>query len=78
MKTAGTKQMAFSVPNLQARLVDLVAQGVGITAVQRDPHEPMIPESDPLAAGKPPALSIFIRAPFGTLIEILDRDRVPP
>ena len=69
--------MAFSVPNLQQRLAELVAHGVDVAAIQRDPREPMMAESDPLAAGKPPAFSIFIRDPFGTLIEILDRGRVP-
>jgi methylmalonyl-CoA/ethylmalonyl-CoA epimerase len=77
LKTAGTKHLAFSVPNLQARLADLVAHGVDIAAIQRDPREPMLAESDPLAPGKLPAFALFVRDPSGTLIELLDRDRVP-
>ncbi len=33
-------------------------------------------ETEPLADGKPAAFALFLRDPFGTLIEILDRDRV--
>jgi methylmalonyl-CoA/ethylmalonyl-CoA epimerase len=76
LKTAGTKHLAFTVPHLQSCLADLVAHGVDIAAIQRDPREPMRAELDPLAPGKPAAFALFVRDPFGTLIELLDRDRV--
>jgi catechol 2,3-dioxygenase-like lactoylglutathione lyase family enzyme len=76
LRTAGTKHLAFSVPNLQSCLVQLVANGVDIAAIQRDPRDPMRAETEPLADGKPAAFALFLRDPFGTLIEILDRDRV--
>jgi methylmalonyl-CoA/ethylmalonyl-CoA epimerase len=77
LRTAGTKHMAFAVPNLQGRLPELVRRGVDIAALQRSPTEPMRPEADPLAAGKPPVFALFMRDPAGTLIELLDRDRLP-
>jgi hypothetical protein len=61
---------------LQSCLADLVAHGVDIAAIQRDPREPMRAELDPLAPGKAAAFALFVRDPFGTLIELLDRDRV--
>ncbi len=76
LKTAGTKHLAFSVSGLQGRLADLMAHEVDIAAIQRDPKEPMRVESDPLARDQPPVFALFIRDPFGTLIEILDRDRL--
>jgi methylmalonyl-CoA/ethylmalonyl-CoA epimerase len=75
LKTAGTKHLAFSVRGLQGRLAGLIAHDVDIAAIQRDPKEPMMVELDPLARQRPPAFAVFIRDPFGTLIEILDRDR---
>ena len=77
LRTAGTKHMAFAVPDLQSRLPDLVRRGVDIAALQRSPREPMQAELDPLAAGKPPVFALFVRDPAGTLIELLDRDRLP-
>jgi methylmalonyl-CoA/ethylmalonyl-CoA epimerase len=72
LQTSGTKHMALAVPRLQERLADLVRQGVDIAAVQRDPKQPMLPDPDPLAEGKPPAFAVFIRDPFGVLIELID------
>lgn len=76
LRTAGTKHMAFAVPNLQSHVAELVRRGVDIAAVQRLVAEPMRPDSDPAAADKPPLFAMFIRDPWGTLIELLDRDRV--
>ena len=73
--TCGTKHVAFAVPHLQQCLAELVAHGVDIAAVQRDPAEPMLPDPEPLAEGKAPAFAVFIRDPFGTLIELVDSDR---
>lgn len=78
LRTAGTKHMAFAVPDLQGRLAELVRRGVDIAALQRSPTEPMRSDPDPLAAGKPPVFAMFLRDPAGTLIELLDRDRLPP
>jgi methylmalonyl-CoA/ethylmalonyl-CoA epimerase len=77
LRTAGTKHMAFAVPNLQGRLPELMRRGVDIAALQRSPTEPMRPDADPLAPGKPPVFALFLRDPAGTLIELLDRDRLP-
>jgi methylmalonyl-CoA/ethylmalonyl-CoA epimerase len=77
LKTAGTKHIAFSVADLQAHLPDLVRHGVDIAAIQRNRGLPMAPEADPLAPGRPPVFALFIRDPFGTLIELLDRNQVP-
>ena len=76
LKTSGTKHIAFSVADLQARLADLVNYGVDIAAIQRNRGEPMAPESNPLAPGRPPVFALFIRDPFGTLIELIDRQQV--
>ena len=76
LRTAGTKHMAFSVPDLQRQLAGLVARGVDIAAIQRDRREPMRPDPDPLAPGKPPAFALFVRDPAGTLIELLDQAQV--
>jgi catechol 2,3-dioxygenase-like lactoylglutathione lyase family enzyme len=76
LKTAGTKHIAFSVIDLQAQLADLVSYGVDIAALQRNRGEPMAPEANPLAPGRPPVFALFIRDPFGTLIELLDRTQV--
>jgi hypothetical protein len=37
----------------------------------------MRPDADPCAPGKPPAFAVFLRDPFGTLIEVLDHSRAP-
>lgn len=76
LRTAGTKHMAFAVPDLQRQLAELVARGVDIAAVQRNRSQPMRPDPDPLAPGKPPVFALFVRDPAGTLIELLDRDQV--
>jgi len=76
LRTAGTKHIAFMVRDLQAQLAELVAHGVDIAALQRDRRQPMRPDPDPLAPGKPPVFACFIRDPFGTLIELLDQDMV--
>jgi catechol 2,3-dioxygenase-like lactoylglutathione lyase family enzyme len=75
--TAGTKHMGFTVGNLQSKLPELLRRGVDIAAVQRTPAEPMRPDADPCAPGKPPVFSIFLRDPFGTLIEVLERSAAP-
>jgi hypothetical protein len=49
---------------------------VDIAAIQRNRGEPMAPESNPLAPGRPPVFALFIRDPFGTLIELIDRQQV--
>jgi methylmalonyl-CoA/ethylmalonyl-CoA epimerase len=73
LRTGGTKHVAFAVPGLQARLVELAKRGVDIAAVQRHPTEPMLPDPDLAAApGKRPAFAAFIRDPGGTLIELID------
>ena len=72
LKAGGTKHIAFSVPNLQNQLVELVRREVDIAAVQRHPKEPMQPESNPGDPRAPPAFAAFIRDPAGTLIELLD------
>ena len=77
LRTSGTKHMAFAVANLQARMAELVRRGVDIAALQRSPGEPMRPDAEPLGAGKPAVFALFIRDPAGTLIELLDRDRLP-
>ena len=76
LRTAGTKHLAFAIDDLQLRLPDLMRHGVDIAAIQRQPTQPMRPESDPLAPGLDPVFAMFIRDPFGTLIELLDRQRV--
>jgi len=75
LRTAGTKHMAFLVPDLQGKLAALVQAGVDIAALQRSPTEAMRADPEPLAAGKPPVFALFLRDPAGTLIELLDRDR---
>lgn len=70
LKTAGTKHLAFQVPDLPAALKDLAEAGVGIVAVQAAPTEPMRPYDGPPET----AFSAFIRDPFGSLIEILGPD----
>ncbi len=77
LRTAGTKHIAFTVPDLQAVLVQLVARGVDIAALQRSLGQPMLPDADPLAPGKPPVCSLFVRDPAGTLIELMDRRQAP-
>lgn len=77
LRTGGTKHIAFTVPDLQALLPELVSRGVDIAALQRNLDEPMSPESDPLAPGKPPVSALFVRDPAGTLIELMDRRRAP-
>jgi methylmalonyl-CoA/ethylmalonyl-CoA epimerase len=76
LKTCGTKHIAFAVFDLQGYLGELIRRGVEIAAVQRHPTEPMQPDTNPLAAGKPPAFAAFIRDPAGTLIELIDQQ--PP
>ena len=76
LRTAGTKHIGFMVPDLQRHLRDLVERGVDIAAVQRNRGEPMRPDHDPLAPGKPPVFAVFIRDPAGTLIELLDRGQL--
>jgi methylmalonyl-CoA/ethylmalonyl-CoA epimerase len=77
LRTCGTKHIAFSVPDLQGRLKELVKRGVDIAAVQRDPADPMQPDPDPTAPGKSPAFAAFIRDPAGSLIELINRP-LPP
>ncbi len=72
LRTAGTKHVAFAIPDLQTFLEGLVQRGVDIAAVQRDPTQPMQPDADPLARDKPPAFAAFIRDPAGVLIELID------
>jgi hypothetical protein len=48
----------------------------GAAPIQRDPKEPMVVDSDPLARDQPPVFALSIRDPFGTLIELLDRERL--
>ena len=76
LHAGGTKHAAFLVTDLQGSLVELVRRGVDIAAVQRNSTEPMDKDADPLAPGKPPAFAAFIRDPGGTLIELLDAERV--
>lgn len=76
LRTAGTKHVGFMLPNLQGQLAALVERGVDIATVQRRRGEPMRPDPDVLAPGKPPVFAAFIRDPFGTLIELLDRDQL--
>ena len=76
LSEGGTKHVAFAVTDLQACLGRLVAQGVDIAAVQRDPHAPMAREADPRDSSTGPAFAAFIRDPGGTLIELLDAGRV--
>jgi catechol 2,3-dioxygenase-like lactoylglutathione lyase family enzyme len=77
LRTAGTKHLAFTVDNLQGQLAALLREGVEIAGVQRNRGDPMRPDPEPLAAGKAPAFAVFVRDPFGTLIEILERERAP-
>jgi len=77
LRTAGTKHLAFTVENLQQQLTRLVHAGVDIAAVQRMPGQPMRPDVAPLGPGKPAVFAVFIRDPFGTLIEVLERGRAP-
>jgi methylmalonyl-CoA/ethylmalonyl-CoA epimerase len=61
--TNGTKQMAFSVPDLQSTLEALFHAGVKIAAVQRHRGLPMQEEADPRLAFDPsrkPAFAAFI------------------
>lgn len=76
LTTGGTKHVAFTVPNLQACLATLSKRGVDIAAVQRQPTEAMTYDANPTAPSKSPAFAAFIRDPAGTLIELLDADRV--
>jgi methylmalonyl-CoA/ethylmalonyl-CoA epimerase len=75
LQTAGTKHVAFAIPDLQAFLERLVRRGVDIAAIQRDPTQPMQPDADPLARDKPTAFAAFIRDPAGVLIELVDAAR---
>ena len=76
LSEGGTKHVAFAVTDLQECLGRLVALGVDVAAVQRDPHAPMARESDPRDSSQGPAFAAFIRDPGGTLIELLDAGRV--
>jgi methylmalonyl-CoA/ethylmalonyl-CoA epimerase len=76
LKSGGTKHVAFMVPNLQGCLEELSKRGVDIAAVQRHPSESMKKEFDLVVPGKQPAFAAFIRDPAGTLIELLDMERV--
>jgi methylmalonyl-CoA/ethylmalonyl-CoA epimerase len=73
LKICGTKHIAFAVPDLQDRLEELWKRGVDIAAIQRRPSDPMLPDADPTALGKPRAFAAFIRDPAGTLIELVNR-----
>lgn len=75
LKSGGTKHVAFTVPNLQSCLEDLSRRGVDIAAIQRDPSESMQKDFDLFSPGQA-AFAAFIRDPGGTLIELLDRERV--
>lgn len=75
LHSGGTKHVAFTVPDLQRCLTELVKRGVDIAAVQRDPHQPMRREASP-EASTAPAFAAFIRDPAGTLIELLDESGV--
>ena len=76
LRTGGTKHVALLVADLQSCLRELIARGVDVAAVQRNPTEPMMSEQNPLDPAKPPAFAAFIRDPAGTLIELLDHQRV--
>ena len=76
LREGGTKHVAFTVGDLQSCLERLVALGVDIAAVQRDPHAPMAREANPSDRAHKTAFAAFIRDPGGTLIELLDRDKV--
>ncbi len=76
LREGGTKHMAFRVPGLQCRLPGLMARGVGIVATMRSRHEPMREDHDPCAPGKAPVFAVFIRDPFGALIELIDAEQV--
>jgi methylmalonyl-CoA/ethylmalonyl-CoA epimerase len=71
----GTKHVAFAVDDLQGQLEALHEAGVDIAAIQRHPTMPMQVESMP-PAQDPPAFAAFIRDPFGTLIELLEAEKV--
>jgi methylmalonyl-CoA/ethylmalonyl-CoA epimerase len=76
LRFGGTKHVAFLVPDLQSRLLDLTRLGVDIAGVQRDPTEPMKPEDTASSQEARPAFAIFIRDPAGTLIELLDEKTI--
>ena len=76
LREGGTKHVAFAVADLQACLERLLAMGVDIAAVQREPTLPMAAEANPADRSRGPAFAAFIRDPGGTLIELLDATRV--
>ncbi len=76
LREGGTKHVAFAVRDLQSCLNRLTDHGVDIAAVQRDPHLPMKPEPDPRDCADGRAFAAFIRDPAGTLVELLDAERV--
>jgi methylmalonyl-CoA/ethylmalonyl-CoA epimerase len=76
LKITGTKHMAFVVPDLQATMAVLIGRGVEVLTVQRARTEPMLPDPDPLAAGKSRLFAAFIADPFGTAIEVIDGAQV--
>jgi methylmalonyl-CoA/ethylmalonyl-CoA epimerase len=73
LSVGGTKHVAFLVPDLQSRLVELERRGVDIAAVQRRPTEPMKVERNPADPNVHAAFAAFIRDPAGTLIELIDQ-----
>jgi catechol 2,3-dioxygenase-like lactoylglutathione lyase family enzyme len=70
--TAGTKHVAFLVPDLLATLDRLAGYDIPIVGVQRVRGDKMRPAADVLSGGERRAFAAFIHDPFGTLIELLD------
>jgi len=76
LKVMGTKHLAFVVPDLPAAMAALLQRGVEVLMVQRARTEPMLPDPEPLAPGKPRLFAAFIADPFGTAIEVIDGAQV--
>jgi methylmalonyl-CoA/ethylmalonyl-CoA epimerase len=76
LRITGTKHLAFVVPDLSAAMAALLQRGVEVLMVQRARTEPMRPDPEPLAPGKPRLFAAFIADPFGTAIELIDGAQV--
>lgn len=76
LRITGTKHVAFVVPDLPAAMTALRQRGVEVLMVQRARTEPMRPDPEPLAPGKPRLFAAFIADPFGTAIELIDGAQV--
>lgn len=76
LKVTGTKHLAFVVPDLPAALAVMLQRGVEVLMVQRARTEPMLPDPEPLAPGKPRLFAAFVADPFGTAIEMIDGAQV--